>query len=1479
MIKLDIQKFAATYDPDSLTVILSKDDYFTSTITINFDSEDDTIINHYTTPIVNPGYSIINWNTEANGSGHTYTWSSTPADFYAQGDAEPNVTTTVFLFAQWQPNSYEITFDGNDATTQGTISTSITYNTNVLPPITNPQKTGCIFEGWYTEKNGGTLVIDTNGVLQANVPYITDSNGKWISTQDEIFYAKWSIDFTAQTVLTDQDNFNDIADAIREQNGTQTTYKPEDMADAIRNISSDIDIINATIEEYKSSTDQIDAHSFVNFMNSHKFKPKWIGDQLFDDDILKFSATQMSDSKIVLAYITLGDNDKYVLKAAIVNIPWLILGDPKITVGEPTIICSDVSGDYNVEVIKLRANVGIAACMVPYRKPGVSRAELKSFSFTVNSSDRVIYQHEVLHGTTIISLLSNSYRFALSKNNTNSYTVMRTQFYATSSGVDSYLMHDLVKVEEDYRLTRFVGQDMDSNDENFLKIFSTGINSSDLFPQLIDSSHGAGQAYIFSNKNAYSRTGYNIPANSISLNFYLSNLTDMSSGGFSAKPVTIYSNATTRVNESEPSICRIAYNKVLITYAGDNNKSLYGVIATLKTSKEYITLGTPFLIDAEPGVGWYSKTMYLAMNKVLITYGGDETHTKAIVLYYNSSNDSMTNNSTYYISKYDFYEDATYKVSGAANIAQNCVPALVFSLSVEIQASDGTNNIALFYLKDNKLLVDSVVNMVSFDSSKPYLGTDLFSVGSSRFVSTEVLGYEMDTNHIYSYKACLLGEPYQVSESTDSQWIMLLAIDEHNNKHKAIPVSINQYGIGATGGIQDLGYGKWADIAYDENHVTSTKEFYVAHLDSASNLGKICLTRYTVSTDSGTRGQITENETVSIVDSEMSSLTTSNIVDVKVTPLNFPGNNYSYKRDTFFLITYCFKNSNGKIIMKGWLARKNYSTLSKYSDPQTFIRAGMNHTSIEDLHVISNESKTGCLFLFYDNTDLSDASYKAFAISLSLNDQDKIPTTTDFCMSGSVEQIYSTEKNVYSHAGIAECEGQFFVTYIRKTEYNRSQLYGFLISLSGTDIQCYNHIPLSKESPSLGLSSTVFLNNIYLGDGRVLALYPSTDSSGDYGESVKVQDTIILKGTVYNISDGIINKESDVILSRDNLSGRMPYCLLYDRGTETSPSYNKKKYALLYTHTPYVFPDNPGMPYYEWIMGKIITDDEKEILKPIFTGYQKYSDSYALGEPSFHSIDGLTIENITPENEGNAYLYNMNLLNYKIYNRTNEIELYHYDLDITLPTDYELYLYKPKNQYIDIINSYPQLPSDTESSLNIEALIDDIWSLLTFSSSMGILNLFLSNYGLGCFEEEKNLYNIYMNYTKNPANINKIDIEKFNLGSFRMISYPCGLCSSLDGSLDSDKCSWEASAYPSSNMIGEVTLSMDFIKGLTNQQFISQNYYICFFNVNASLDNKLVITPLSTYIESFDSENGRITIDIPYLGFFMFLKKYDEEAE
>jgi uncharacterized repeat protein (TIGR02543 family) len=83
------------------------------------------------------GYSFVEWNTTAGGTGTPYANGAT-YDFSA------NVT----LFAQWTPNSYTITFESNGGSAVAPITQL--YDTVVTAPA-NPTKAGFFFAGWYSD--------------------------------------------------------------------------------------------------------------------------------------------------------------------------------------------------------------------------------------------------------------------------------------------------------------------------------------------------------------------------------------------------------------------------------------------------------------------------------------------------------------------------------------------------------------------------------------------------------------------------------------------------------------------------------------------------------------------------------------------------------------------------------------------------------------------------------------------------------------------------------------------------------------------------------------------------------------------------------------------------------------------------------------------------------------------------------------------------------------------------------------------------------------------------------------------------------------------------------------------------------------------------------------------------------------------------------------------------------------------------------
>ena len=89
------------------------------------------------------GYTFTGWNTAANGSGTPYTEG-------ARYSSDANLT----LYAQWQPNTYTVTFDGNNHTSGSTTSQTFTYGVPQNLNANGFQRTDCTFAGWNTAANG-----------------------------------------------------------------------------------------------------------------------------------------------------------------------------------------------------------------------------------------------------------------------------------------------------------------------------------------------------------------------------------------------------------------------------------------------------------------------------------------------------------------------------------------------------------------------------------------------------------------------------------------------------------------------------------------------------------------------------------------------------------------------------------------------------------------------------------------------------------------------------------------------------------------------------------------------------------------------------------------------------------------------------------------------------------------------------------------------------------------------------------------------------------------------------------------------------------------------------------------------------------------------------------------------------------------------------------------------------------------------------
>ncbi len=124
------------------------------------DVETNLIVNGFT----REGYSFSGWNTEINGTG----------DFYAD-EAAVTFTDDVTLYAQWTPETYNITYKSNGGTNDVDAPKTHTYDTATT--LKGAERDGYDFDGWYTDE-ALTQKVETLGA--------TDY------TDDITLYAKWN---------------------------------------------------------------------------------------------------------------------------------------------------------------------------------------------------------------------------------------------------------------------------------------------------------------------------------------------------------------------------------------------------------------------------------------------------------------------------------------------------------------------------------------------------------------------------------------------------------------------------------------------------------------------------------------------------------------------------------------------------------------------------------------------------------------------------------------------------------------------------------------------------------------------------------------------------------------------------------------------------------------------------------------------------------------------------------------------------------------------------------------------------------------------------------------------------------------------------------------------------------------------------------------------------------------------------------------
>ncbi len=95
------------------------------------------------------GYKFIGWNTEADGTGTSYT-----DEKVVKGLTTAN-KGTVTLYAQWEKETYNITYDLNGGDLEGERKNSFSYEEYIH--IADPMKKGYRFQGWKISASSGTM--------------------------------------------------------------------------------------------------------------------------------------------------------------------------------------------------------------------------------------------------------------------------------------------------------------------------------------------------------------------------------------------------------------------------------------------------------------------------------------------------------------------------------------------------------------------------------------------------------------------------------------------------------------------------------------------------------------------------------------------------------------------------------------------------------------------------------------------------------------------------------------------------------------------------------------------------------------------------------------------------------------------------------------------------------------------------------------------------------------------------------------------------------------------------------------------------------------------------------------------------------------------------------------------------------------------------------------------------------------------------
>lgn len=158
--------------------------------------------------LVKTGYSFVNWNTAADGTGTAY----------AAGATISNYSANTTLYARWTINSYTVTYlgngnDGGTAPVDGSNPHVYLTTVTVLANTGNLTRTGYDFVGWAVNADGS----GTNYAATGAVTFTMGANNVTL-------YAKWSQPLYESFTYTAGDNVGGNTSASGTANNNWTTH-------------------------------------------------------------------------------------------------------------------------------------------------------------------------------------------------------------------------------------------------------------------------------------------------------------------------------------------------------------------------------------------------------------------------------------------------------------------------------------------------------------------------------------------------------------------------------------------------------------------------------------------------------------------------------------------------------------------------------------------------------------------------------------------------------------------------------------------------------------------------------------------------------------------------------------------------------------------------------------------------------------------------------------------------------------------------------------------------------------------------------------------------------------------------------------------------------------------------------------------------------------------------------------------------------